>query len=206
MYQEITHSFTSKKSLLRTIQNDNIVYYWFSLLFLNKSLRATLSQNKNTALSYKEFIASLYFRFILVFFLALFASAMLFHVFSDIYWAVLLPVIALYLSAQKKGFKAFCNIFEEFINQNFDSDSLQKKTLYQIGEFYGDRYAIHSLVDTLQRNIKTYTYFFGISFVFLVFIYPINTLVTCLGLLTTVLIIRIYFNTFSLLRHLQNNK
>lgn len=206
MSQPIDPSFSSKKSLLRTIKNDNIVYYWFSLLLLNKSIKDSLSHNKAVSCFYKEFIASLYSRFILVSFFTIFLSAMFFYDYSKLHWIVLFLTIVLYIAAHKRGFKAFCNIFEEFIGQNFNSDCLKQKTLYQIGEFYGNKYQIPTLVETLHFNIKTYTSFFAVSFIFWVFIYPINTFVTCLGILTSMLIIRIYFNTFSLLKHLKNYK
>ena len=206
MHQTITQNFSSKKSLSRTIHNDHTVYTWCSLLLLNKDIKTTLSKNKNIALQYKTFINFLYLRLLLVALFAIISLAMIWFHLAERLWITFFVFVLLYLESYRRGAQSLFLIFEAFLNQNFDTQGLQQKTLYQIGEFYQDKYGIPSLVDTISSVFNTCSTSFTVSFIFWVFIYPINTFVTFLALTVTGIILHAYFSTFFILKHLQKQK
>lgn len=202
----ISQKFSSKKSLLRTVHNDHIVYLWCSLLLLNKDVKSNLSKNKNIALQYIKFINFLSIRLLLVALFTTLSFIMIWFHLTNRLWITIFIFILLYLEAYRRGAKSLLPIFEEFLDQNFNIQCLQHKTLYQIGELYKEPYGIPSLVDTITSVFHIYSAFFTASFMFWVFIYPISTFVTFLALLATGIIVHIYFSTFLILKHLKKQK
>ena len=83
-------------------------------------------------------------------------------------------LIYFYYVAHQKIKECASSISSRLIARDFDETSLQKNTLYQIGEFYGRKYKIKSLVHNITSVDATIRTILFCSLFSFSFIHPVS--------------------------------
>jgi hypothetical protein len=161
----MNHSFpkvTTLEALSRTIIYDKATYGWVTLLLSRKTALERV-------LGYPHYPAFKK-RLILQTMLLILSIGLLF-VALTIYPSLLLldfPLIILFFGLNKKIRQDYSQMMLRLIKEDFQETELGQKTLYQIGEYYSQRYKIPSLVDLLTAENVVIKYI--LIFVFGLFI------------------------------------
>ena len=160
-------------SLRSTIETDSQVFRWFLYLITHPTVKSELSVDKCTEEIYerlKRWIGGE--RILCLSILGL----IIYIYFSKQYLLCYLAILwfGLYLIVHQKIKKYVTQISLSLISKDFKSAEFNKRTLYQIGEFYGHKYQIKSLVmaitstENILRKVAIAAWFF------LIFIFPVN--------------------------------
>ena len=178
MYQAADLPITSVNSLISTIKTDKQVRRWFIYLILQRGLKEELSEKREARALYKKFRSILYQEKAAFFlFLSVFLFIVVTQQFQYSFLLIIFFVICVLLQVRKREY--IVKICTFLVNRDFDRSLFAQKTLYQIGEFYGRKYNIVSLVNTITfvdvvtRKAVFYT------IIFATFIYPLNFWQTC---------------------------
>ncbi len=173
MYQSDDLPVTSINSLISTIKTDKQVRRWFLYLISRPGFREEALQDPKIGILYKRFRRLFCLErtaFILL-------SGTLVFVVMTRQFQHSLPLAVLIASSvffQVKKKDCVVGVCSFMVNRDFNEARFARKTLYQIGEFYGRRYHIVSLVnaitsvDVVTRKAVFYT------IIFATFIYPLN--------------------------------
>ena len=182
MYQSSKLSITSKKALISTFKVDKQVYRWFMYLVLQENLRKELCQKEEIQKEYTK--ADNFLKLEKLIYAALVMSCFFIIFFGFKYIGILLIVVGvkefLYFNNKKNIYK----ICQELIDRDFDQLEFEFKTLFQVGEHYGRKYNIASLLQimtTVNGYVRMVIFY---SFVFVTFIWPLNFLYSCTSILS----------------------
>lgn len=139
---------TSLNALSSSIQNDGQVSRWFEFLVTRPGLRQSLSADSVLASCYKRVDNLRTIETTLVF---LFASLILGARFWQPTLLFFLGLFLLwrYVATRTNKAQMIAQITLSLVSQDFPKDRLLVTSLYQLGEFYSERYHIPSLVDTI---------------------------------------------------------
>ncbi len=161
----------SIKGLRSTILRDYYVYRWFLYLLRQSSLRSELSACQENRIIYEQLgkITRLqWFLGILILGLSmLYLKTKFFLLLISLAVACLCGFKVL---AVKKRYVADLSL--HVIERDFPADKLAKTTLYQIGEIFGEKYQVLSLVDAIYHLDKIYR--FTLIFSFFLVAYIVN--------------------------------
>ena len=173
MYQADDLPVTSINSLISTIKTDKQVRRWFVYLISQRGLKEELSEKREAGALYKRFRSILYQEKVIFFLLlSIFLFIVVTQQFQYSFLLIVFFVISVLLQVRKRGY--IVEICTFLVNRDFDRSLFAQKTLYQIGEFYGRKYNIISLVNavTFVDAVTRKAVFYAI--IFATFIYPLN--------------------------------
>ncbi|MCK5014050.1 MAG: hypothetical protein KAS66_09530 [Candidatus Omnitrophica bacterium] len=173
MYQSTDLPVTSINALISTIKTDKQVRWWFVCLLLQRALKEELSQNKEAGALYKKFRSILCLEKVIFFLLLIvFLLVIVTRQFQYSFLPVIFFVISVFLQVRKRQY--IVKVCTFLLKRDFDRSLFARKTLYQIGEFYGRKYNVVSLVNTVTSvdNMTRKAVFYTI--IFATFIYPLS--------------------------------
>lgn len=197
----IDQAVTSFESLISTIEKDGQTYYWFAYLIAQPALRERLSAEKGVEQSYRNLDSIVVKQRILyIILLFLFGAVVVSGLYILAGIAVVLAAIV-YMHFKKK--KIVADICSCLFLQDFKEFFFAKKTLYQIGEFYGQEYKILSLVDGIAISDRAVWSAFIITFFVTYFIYPLNPGYIFLCVIASLYIVRAIANTPFIYKHIK---
>lgn len=139
---------TTSESLRSTIQDDPPIYEWFLHLIYQKKFRSDFSINPARKELYQKFGLQRVLQKCIIFLLCV--NLTLF-VLLKLYWlfgiAVLCMIVQYFVAKRLRKYVAEISL--QKVNDDFPVDQLAQTTLYQIGEFYSEKYSTYSIVDLL---------------------------------------------------------
>jgi len=187
MAQRYHNVVCTVNALTRTIENDRKVSRWFLYLIMQPQVKARGMERENGVRLYKDLKTASVFQII---FDGIFLCLIVLICLSmDIYILLAaLPVTYFYMISQLRVRKIVAQISMVLVLQDFKNGSLEKNTLYQIGEYYAQKYNINALVEALisVKTILRNTFFS--AYIFVTFIYPQDTV----GQFISVIILIVY--------------
>ena len=200
---------TTPEALASSIDTDQHVLRWFTLLVVQPTLRARAIQDPKTKTLYlllKKIVVSQYLLYLLV-------TATLFILFTSGHYpylslGLLFIIPALYLHQKLK--QCVKEISMEVVNKDFEPSVLRQKTLYQISEHYSRAYSIPSIVDniftwdnTTRIIVIAGAILAGEMVPLLIKVYRVNFVLTFLIIITACYFLFTLFNTFIIYKYLQ---
>lgn len=178
IYQAADQAVTSVNALISTIRIDNQVRRWFAYLISRQAVKRELSENKEIEAVYKKIRNVSYWQSVIYLFLS---CAFLFVVitgqFKYSFVVVSFVLISIFLHMKKK--ERVVRACSFLIKKDFEKSSFARRTLYQIGEFYGRKYNIVSLVDFITSTDGATRKAVLYALIFATLIYPLNFWQTC---------------------------
>ena len=201
---------TTPEALANSIETDQHVLRWFTLLVVQPSLRARFDQDPQTQRLYqilKQVVVAQYLLYLFVggsFFILMYLG----H-YPYLWLGLLLIFPALYLHQRLK----YCvrGIGMAIVQRDFDPSLLRQKTLYQISEFYSRKYQIPSIVDnifawdnTTRVLVIAGAILAGQMIPFIVKVYRVHFVLTFLAIIVTSYFVFNLINTFIIYKYLQS--
>ena len=202
-------AITSIEAVENTINSDRQVFRWFTFLIVQPAVKAKMLKEETTRQLYSNFKRTMALQ--LIWYVGL-LGCLLVLVFSKhfifLWLGILFLFPATYLHLNKK--KYVRQISTRLLTQDFDIAELNKKTLYQIGESYSQKYNIPSLVDTIYFIDKisraTLITVFVLACLLLPFFidsYQLNVWKFYFSLMIAYYLINALVNTNAIYRHLR---
>ncbi len=173
MAQHTENAITSMSSLQSTIETDKHVFRWFMYLITEPAVKSDIILDQNTQKRYDQLKTTISYQRISCLFLL---CLLFFTYYSKQYLLLFLgaALLCFCIILHQKIRKMVSQISIHLISQDFQQSNFDQKTLYQIGEFYGRKYKIKSLViamtsvDAIIRRMVLY------ALIFATFILPSN--------------------------------
>ena len=200
---------TTPEALASSIDTDQHVLRWFTLLVVQPALRAREIQNPKTKILYKllkKIVISQYLLYLLV--ATTFFILLIFQHYSYLNLGFLFIIPALYLHQRLK--QCVKEIGMEVVSKDFGPSVLRQKTLYQISEHYSRAYGIPSIVDniftwdnTTRIIVIAGAILAGEMVPLLIKVYRVNFVLTFLIIITGCYFLFTLFNTFIIYKYLQ---
>jgi len=165
-------TFSTVNSLKRTIETDKKVFSWFFRLLFLPAVIKNLKGIEGNDLHFKKLKTLSYFSNVLAVVLLCFIAAILMtrHIIL-IGFIVLLLFIYLRLSWKIRQYVAKISLSLVFLD--FNDEKLRRHTLYQIGDFYANKYQYVSLVQIISSLNTYFRRTLLYTFVFVTFVFPI---------------------------------
>lgn len=202
---------TSPEALASSIDTDQHVLRWFTLLVVQPAIRQRASQDPKLQPLYSSLRITVTVQYLLY---LLLAGAFFMIVYLNHYlylWLILLFVIpALYLHQRLKH--CIQKIGLDIVQKDFEPSVLRQKTLYQISEFYSQQYRIPSIVDniftwdnTTRIIVIACAILAGQVIPLIIKVYRVNFVPTFLCLLAICYLIFTMVHTFIIYKYLQTS-
>ncbi len=147
-------NITSTEAIASTIDNDRQVRHWFSSLLLCPAIKSRLIRDERTKQLFKEFTGICRQQ------KTIFILIILFLLLTYVYLQklILLGIIPCLCLGARNHFREKKLVQElslTLLSSDFEGDVIRKKTLYQIGEFYADKYRIPSIIQVINTYSRT---------------------------------------------------
>jgi hypothetical protein len=178
---------------------------WFAYLIQQKSVRNIWQHHPDFRVLYETLMRAVTHERQLWF---IFISCLLLVLVSRQYFYGGACLIFFYLGYRIHNKKKSCieQISRQLILDDFTSETLGKKTLYQICEYYASRYHIASLVDFIGFTNDILRKTMVIVTLILWLIYPLNAILTISEILIAYYLIQQIVTSFWALQYLSHRK
>ncbi len=192
---------SSLEAILSSIETDEQVYRWFTLLIIQPEVVKHLASSTSDQLyaKLKQFTV-LQRTIYLACFLGLVAV-----IFWKKFLYLTLGLIVIYplYKIHKDKKKIVIEISSTLLQKDYEKNELSQKTLYQLCEIYSRKYNIPSLVDTIYAldNISRKAIIF--TFIFTAFIYPLKVWQIFLSIFIAFLLIQAVLKTSFIYKNLK---
>ena len=200
---------TTPEALASSIDTDQHVLRWFTLLVVQPAVRAREMKEPHIQCLYVILKRVILSQYLLYLFIAGGALALIYlQHYSYLGWGLFFIVPTIYLHQRLK--QCVREIGMDLVHKDFEPKILCQKTLYQICEFYSQQYHIPSLVDNIfqwdntTRNILIVSAVLSIQMISLLLrIHQVNFVLTLISLLGICYFIFMFINAFVLYRYLR---
>jgi len=187
-------NLTTAKSLRNTVLYDDQVFSWLEHFIEHTAVRARIQSDTALAKLGGRIRQIRSWRTVLA--IALVLPAATFWLYRDPRFLIAgLPIIFLRMRAIRRERTCFGDLFVQIVQEDFSDEKLSRTTLYQLGEYYSQKYAFPSLVDSLVHWGTLFHYMLTFGFVLPVLLLYINFELSLLLLVCALLISRIFAKT-----------
>ncbi|MCK5013421.1 MAG: hypothetical protein KAS66_06350 [Candidatus Omnitrophica bacterium] len=197
----IDQAVTSFKALISTVKTDVQTRSWFAFLIQQTALRERLSGEAGVERLYHDLDKIVSGQRILYMLLLFLLGA---SILSGSYFFIAMSLVTLVVGAHmhlnKKGIVE--KICSSLFLKDFKGFFFAKKTLYQIGEFYGQKHRILPLVDMIALSDRISWKAFIMTVFVTYFIYLLNPGYGLFFAIAAFYIIRAIVNTSFVYKHI----
>jgi hypothetical protein len=166
---------TTTEALERTIESDGQIYHWFKFLIGLPQIESQVLADAALRKTYTRYKQYEWFRYLIALLLvADVSTSILFEKYVYLWGIIFLMGFYVYAEKQLQRLTAAVGCF--IIQCDFPNRSFEEKTLYQIGEFYQQKYNMPSIIDALSAEDIITTYVILFYFILIYVICPIFNL------------------------------
>jgi len=190
---------SSKTAILKTIENDSIICQWFCFLILIREIRKELSKDPELKHLYKKLKSTRFYQRATIL-LGILALALL--ILTQQYYSIILIIILFFLFYKMRLAKInyIKEISSSLISSHFDEEKESTITLFQLGEFFSQKYSMPSIVDNLYIQDKLTASALIISFFLVTFIVECTIIQAFLFMGFVYCLVYIFSNSFLIIK------